>query len=106
MSGEALRVTTAHLRELAAKQAQAAAEITSATEVVDGVDTSLRKSHGVIAWSTAGAVEAIQRARRGAGNEMAAVSHGMSEKLLDAAAQYDQLDDAMGGRIDQEMRPR
>ena len=106
MSGEALRVTTAHLRELAAKQAQAAAEITSATEVVDGVDTSLRRSHGVIAWSTAGAVEAIQHARRAAGNEMAAVSNGMSENLADAAAQYDQMDGAIGGRLDQEMRPR
>ena len=106
MSGEALRVTTAHLRELAAKQAQAAAEITSATEVVDGVDTSLRISHGVIAWSTAGAVEAIQRARRTAGNEMAAVSNGMSENLTAAAAQYDQIDGAIGGRLDQEMRPR
>ncbi len=106
MSGEALRVTTAHLRELAAKQAQAAAEITSATEVVDGVDTSLRISHGVIAWSTAGAVEAIQRARRAAGNEMAAISNGMSENLADAAAQYGQIDGAIGGRLDQETRPR
>lgn len=106
MSGEALRVTTAHLRELAAKQAQAAAEITSATEVADGVGTSVRKSHGVIAWSTAGAVEAIQQARRGAGNIMAAACNAMSEKLLVAAAQYDQLDGAAGGRIDQEMRPR
>ena len=106
MSGEALRVTTAHLRELATKQAQAAAEITSATEVVDGVDTSLRISHGVIAWSTAGAVEAIQHARRAAGNEMAAASNGMSENLAGAAAQYNQMDGAIGGRLDQEMRPR
>ena len=106
MSGDPLRVTTAHLRELAAKQAQAAAEITSATEVVDGVDTSVRKSHGVIAWSTAGAVEAIQHARRAAGHEMAAVSNGMSENLADAAAQYDQVDGAIGGRLDREMRPR
>jgi hypothetical protein len=106
MSGEALRVTTAHLRELAAKQAQAAAEITSATEVVDGVDTSVRMSHGVIAWSTASAVEAIQHARRTAGNGMATVSSGMSENLADAGSRYDQIDGALGGRLDQEMRPR
>jgi Excreted virulence factor EspC, type VII ESX diderm len=105
MSGEALRVTTAHLRELAAKQAQAAAGITSATEVVDGVE-SVRMSHGIIAWSTAGAVEAILDARRIAGNGMAAVSNGMSENLAGAAARYDQADGAMGGRLDQEMRPR
>jgi hypothetical protein len=106
MSGEALRVTTAHLRELAAKQAQAAAEIISATEVVDGVDTSVRMSHGVIAWPTAGAVEAIAHARRAAGNGMAAVSKGLSEHLADAASRYDHIDGAMGGHLDQEMRPR
>ena len=104
MSGEALRVTTAHLRELAAKQAQAAAQITSATEVVDGVDTSVRMSHGVVAWSTAGAVEAIQHARRAAGNGLAAASNGLSESLADAASRYDQVDGAMGGHLDQEMR--
>ncbi len=106
MSGEALRVTTAHLRELAAKQAQAAAEISSATEVVDGVDTAMRTTHGVIAWSTAGAVEAIQHARRAAGNEIAAVSTGMSENLADAARQYERVDGAMGGRLGQQMRTR
>jgi Excreted virulence factor EspC, type VII ESX diderm len=106
MSGEALRVTTAHLRKLAAKQAQAAAEITSATEVVDDVDTSVRVSHGVIAWSTASAVEAIQHARRTAGNGIAAASNGMSENLAEAASRYDQIDGAMGRPLDQEMRPR
>jgi hypothetical protein len=106
MSGEALRVTTAHLRELAAKQAQAAAEITSATHVVDGVDTSVRVSHGVIAEATAGAVQAIQHARRAAGNGMAAVSTGLSENLADAASRYDEIDGAMGGHLDQQMRPR
>jgi hypothetical protein len=100
MSGEALRVTTAHLRELAATQAQAA------TDVVDGVDASIRTTHGVIAWSTASAVAAIQHARRAAGNHIAAVSTGMSEKLTDAAGQYDRIDGAMGGRIGQQMRNR
>lgn len=104
MSGEVLRVTTSHLRELAAKQARVAAEITAATDVVEGVDTSMRISHGVIAWSTAAAVQAIQPVRRAAGNQMAAASHGMSEDLCAAAARYDQIDGAMGGRLDQEMR--
>jgi hypothetical protein len=74
--------------------------------VVDGVDTSLRLTHGVIAWSTAGAVEAIQHARRGAGNDIAALSTGMSESLTDAARHYDRVDGAMGGRLGQEMRTR
>jgi hypothetical protein len=103
MSGEVLRVTTSHLRELAAKQARAAAEITAATDVVEGVDTAMLRSHGVIAWSTAAAVQAIQPVRRAAGNHMAAASHAMSEDLRAAAARYAKIDGAMGARLDQEM---
>jgi hypothetical protein len=104
MSGEELRVTTSHLRELAAKHARAAAEIAAATDVVDGVDTSIRISHGVIAWSAAAAVQAIQPVRRAAGNQIAAASHAISEDLAAAAARYERIDGAMGGRLDQEMR--
>ena len=63
MSYDALEVTTAHLRELAARHGQAAAEMTTAAGAVAGVDTRIRASHGVIAWSTAAAVEAIQHHR-------------------------------------------
>jgi hypothetical protein len=104
MSGEILRVSTSHLRELAAQQARAAAEITAATNVVEGVDASMRISHGVIAWSTAAALQAIQPVRRAAGNHMAAASHAMSEDLCAAAARYGQADGEMGARLDHEMR--
>lgn len=104
MSGEVVRVTTSHLRELAATQARAAAEIAAASDVVDGVDSSMRISHGVIAWSAAAAVQAIQPVRQAAGNHMAAASHAMSEDLYAAAARYGQADGETGGRLDQEMR--
>jgi hypothetical protein len=106
MSGDELRVTSAHVRELAAKQGQAAAEIRSATEVVHAVDTSVRMTHGVIAWSTAGAVEAAQAARRTAGGGMEAVSEDLNNKLGAAAAAYDEIDRAMGARLDGQMPPR
>jgi hypothetical protein len=105
MSGD-LRVITAHVRELAAKQDRAAADIKSATSAPVGVDTSVRHTHGVIAWSTAAAVEAIVHARRSAGAAMEGVSEGMATDLKDAAAAYDRYDDSAGTAIDDQMHPR
>ena len=103
MSRESLQVTTAHLYELAAKHGRAAAEITSATEVVSGVDSGIRTSHGVVAWSTAGAVEAIQHVRREAGNGVAADSHALSDHLTAAARRYEAADRASGARLDKQI---
>jgi hypothetical protein len=105
MSGD-LRVITAHLRELATKQGRAAAAIESATSAPVGVDTSVRHTHGVIAWSTAAAVEAIVHARHGAGARMEGVSEGMATDLKDAAAAYDRIDGMAGSAIDDQMPPR
>lgn len=105
MSREALQVTTAHLRELAAKHGQAAAEITSATEAVSGVDRAIRMSHGPIAWSTASAVEGIQQARRDAGNSVAGESAALSENLRSSADRYEATDHASGDDVDQQLRP-
>ena len=105
MSREALHVTTAHLRELAAKHGQAAAEITSATESVSAVDSAIRTSHGVIAWSTAGAVEALQLARRDAGCSVARESDAMGENLASAADRYEATDRASGASIGQRLQP-
>jgi hypothetical protein len=106
MSRESLQVTTAHLRELSAKHGQAAAEITSATEAVSGVDSAIRTSHGVIAWDTAGAVEAIQRARNAAGINVAANSIALSDNLTAAAGRYEAADRASGARLDRQIPPR
>ncbi|BBX32999.1 hypothetical protein MMAG44476_07731 [Mycolicibacterium mageritense DSM 44476 = CIP 104973] len=98
MSGD-LRVTTAHLRELSAKQGQACAELTTATAAVADVDTSVHRTHGPISWSTAGAVAAAVCARRAAGDSVARVSHGLSRRLTAAAATYDQTDAAHAARM-------
>lgn len=87
-----LRVATVHLRELSAKQGQVSHELTAATAVVEGVATAVRGTHGSISWSTAGAVEAAQTARRAAGTGMARVSDNLSEKLTGAAGRYDNTD--------------
>lgn len=105
MSHESLQVTTAHLRELAAKHGQAAAEIISATEAASGVDSAIRTSHGVIAWSTAGAVEAIQHARRAAGDSVGEVSQALSENLAFAADHYEAADSASGAALERQLHP-
>lgn len=105
MSGDQLRLASAHVRELAAPQRRAEAEVLPSTEVVDGVDSSHRITHGPIARGTAAAVEAAQHARRAAGLGMKAVSEYLGHKLDTAAARYDETDSATSGRLDEQMRP-
>jgi len=106
MSGDDVRVTTAHLDELTAQQAQAAAATRSATVLADGVDAVVRSTHGVIASATAGAVGDIVAARREAGMKIAAISDELGHKLSEAARRYDQSDEAMGRVLDGQVRPR
>ena len=104
MSGDDLRVTSAHLVELAVKQARAASETRSATFAVKGVAAAVRSTHGIIASATAGAVEDLVAARRDACTRMAAISDDLCGKLSEAARHYDQIDHAMGGVLDGQVR--
>lgn len=104
MSGDDLHVTTAHLSDLAAKQAKAASETRSATFAVEGVDAAVRSTHGSIASSTATAVEAVISARRDAGTKMAAISDDLGDKLADAAKRYDEVDTSSRDVLDGQMR--
>jgi len=106
MSRDDVRVTTAHLVELTAGQVQAAADIRAATFAVEGVDTAVRTTHGVIASATAGAVSQIVAARRGAGTKMATISDELGDKLAEAARRYDQMDDAMRRALDEQVQPK
>ncbi|BBY94717.1 ESX-1 secretion-associated protein [Mycobacterium gallinarum] len=106
MSGDDVRVTTAHLDELAGRQVRAAAETRSAAILVDGVDAAVRSTHGVIASATAGAVSDIVAARRAAGMKIAAISDDLGHKLHEAARRYDHADDAMGRVLDGQVEPR
>ena len=98
MAGD-LRVATAHLQELSAKQGQAATSLTVATGVVEGVDAAVRLTHGPISSSTASAVAAALNARRAAGTCLASVSRDLGAKLSRAAAGYDRTDSAMSGAL-------
>ena len=103
MSGDDLRVTTAHLGELAVKQGRAAVGIRSATILTEGADAAVRSTHGSIASASASALAAVLAARRSAGTKMAAISDELCDKLAEAAKRYDQADDAMSGALRAQM---
>jgi hypothetical protein len=104
MSGDDLRVTTAHLCHLAVEQGRAASEIRSATVVAEGVDATMRGTHGTIASATARTLETVLAARRTAGQRMAAVSDDLCDKLTEAAKRYDEIDNAMSGAVNAQMQ--
>ena len=105
MSGDDLRVTTAHLGELAVQQGRAAGGIRSATIRAEGADAAVRNTHGSIASASANALAAVLVARRSAGTKMAAVSEDLCDKLIEAAKRYDQLDNAMSVVLREQMQP-
>jgi hypothetical protein len=104
VSGDDLRVTTAHLGELALKQGEAAVGIRSATILADGADAAVRNTHGPIASESASALTAALAARRSAGARMAAISDDLCDKLSGAAKHYDHADDAMSGILRTQMQ--
>ncbi|MGE2737406.1 type VII secretion target [Mycolicibacterium vaccae] len=103
MSNETLHVTTEHLRTLADRHEQASAELTAAGGLVGAVDTRLRTTHGVIAWSTAGAVATLQQSRQRAAERLAARSEALSDGLLWAAIRYRSADDNSGADVARQM---
>lgn len=104
MSGDELRVATAHLNDLAVKQGSAAAGLRSAALMADGVDGLVRQTHGAIASASASALTAVVAARRNAGLRMAAISDDLCDKLTDAAKRYDRADEAMSGTLRNQLR--
>jgi Excreted virulence factor EspC, type VII ESX diderm len=98
-----LRVTAAHLRELAAKQGEAAADIRSATGAANGLGASVGSTHGSISSATAAAVQAAEHARAQAGTRTAAESSDMQDRLGASANAYASVDRgasaALGTRI-------
>ena len=103
MAGE-LRVATAHVHELSAKQDRAAAGVTAAVGIVEGVDAAVTTTHGRISAATSAAVTAVLTARRAAGTKTAHVSQELGTKLTRAGSAYDRTDTSMGGALDGNVR--
>lgn len=104
MSGDELRVATAHLNDVAVKQGRAAAGIRSAALMVDGTEAAVRETHGTIAFASVSALTAVLAARRDAAMRMAAISDALYSKLTDAAKQYDRTDEAIGTTLGNQLR--
>jgi hypothetical protein len=100
-----LRVTTAHVRELSARQGEAAAQLTTAATVTDGVSQSMWLSHGAICAVSNMAVAAAEGARKGACQAMSSVSADLDEKLTTAAQRYDEMDQANRRQLDERIHP-
>ena len=98
-----LRVETTELRSLATHQREAATALAAAARTTNGVGANVLSTHGVIATSTAMAVDAVDAARGAAAAAMQSVSAHMSESLTIAAARYDHTDGAEGRNLDRQI---
>ena len=98
-----LNVTTAHLRELASQQSEAASAITEAAAATQGTAMNMWSSHGIVCSATNMAVMAADGARGSACTAAATVSSTLSEMLDTAASQYDQTDSAQASELDTTM---
>ena len=98
-----LRVTAAHLRELAVKQGEAAAISQSATGAIDGLAGAVGATHGPISSATAAAVQAAESARGEAGAQTAAESRAMQDRLEASATAYGSVDQAVGGALNAQL---
>ena len=104
MSSDALRVTTAHLQELAATHSRAAAEMMAAGHLVAGVEGRVRNSHGMVALPTAHIVGRIEEIRHIAGRRVSAESHALRWSLDSMAHAYIATDSVSGQDMDRFLR--
>ena len=94
-----LNITTAHLRELASRQTEAAGAITEAAAATQGTARNMWSSHGVVCSATNTAVLAADGARSSACAAAAKVSSTLSAMLGTAASQYDQTDSTQASQL-------
>lgn len=104
MSGDDVRVSAAHLADLAARHACTASEAKAAARSVEGLGDALRNTHGDIAASTAGALGAVLDSRQRAGAKLVDASGALSGALADALARYERTDEAAASALNPQMQ--
>nr|WP_090346728.1 type VII secretion target [Mycolicibacterium malmesburyense]CRL79326.1 hypothetical protein CPGR_05310 [Mycolicibacterium malmesburyense] len=104
MSGDDVRVTAAHLGDLAARHARTASDANAAARSVDEIPASVMTTHGTIAASTTDALAAALDSRDRAGAAVVDTSAVLSDKLTEAAARYDRTDEAVASELTAQMR--
>lgn len=101
-SGE-LRLSPAHLRDLADRHGDAATAIAAATGLTDGIADAILRSHGAACSAAAAAAATVAEARERACLALAATSQAHQANLDTAAAAYAWTDTTEGASIDHEM---
>jgi hypothetical protein len=94
-----LGVLTEHIRHLAERQQDAINKITGANRSIVDPARNVQDTHGMVCEATHLAVTAAEEARRVAGGALFKVSTELGEKLTEAAARYDNTDDATAAAI-------
>jgi Excreted virulence factor EspC, type VII ESX diderm len=98
-SEQNLKVLSEHVRRLATEQQAAAGRITVANQAAQNVAGSLWSTHGVVCAPTNIAMSTAETARKAAGAVLWKVSTELSEKLTNAADNYDNVDSQEGQDI-------
>jgi Excreted virulence factor EspC, type VII ESX diderm len=94
-----LTVLTEHIRRLATDQQAAAGRITLANQSARDIAANLWSTHGAVCAATNIAVSTAETARGTAGTVLYNVSTEHSEKLANAADNYDNVDSREGKDI-------
>ncbi|KUH65277.1 hypothetical protein AU184_21695 [Mycolicibacterium novocastrense] len=104
MSDDDLRVSAAHLDDLAARHDRTATDALAMSRIADHLPAAIANTHGTIAAPTAGALDAVLTSRDHAGVAAAESSTALSGELTDAAARYDRADEAAASTLSTQMR--
>lgn len=103
---EELKVLTAHVRELAVKQGEIAAEIAPAQAATAGVTWDVTVSHGLICAPASVALAGANTARGLACTAMQKTAEDLQDALGAAALRYDTTDAQAAGSLDHTIHPR
>lgn len=105
MSGD-LKVTATALRQLSERQQQIVENIAVAAQVTNNTTALVTVTHGPVCAPTIAAVGAAGFSRDAAAAAMQRVSTSLTEKLDEAATDYERTDAAKAGDLDGEMHGR
>jgi hypothetical protein len=100
-----LHVVPSHLRNLARRQYDAAADIADAAPLTSTEAEAVLRSHGIACRSTHLAAQAAALAKTRAGIAVQLMSEALAADLDSAAGKYTWTDQDSSGNIDGTMRP-
>jgi hypothetical protein len=99
-----VRITTEHLKQLAANHDEAALGSQSATDVASGISKNVWITHGVASSASNSAFTQAENARRNAGERLKRASNELAAKLRDAANAYESTDKQTSENIAKQLR--